>query len=258
MTDDSIGMKISGAVQSTKLTGMIVLLSGGLDSVAAWRLLGLPPAVNFNIATVSVAKERVALEWAATHFGKSYLRREMPMGSVEKSNGWVPFRNSLLVLAAGQIDSTVVLSAVAEWAPDKNRRWARSLERAVNRGGVAAGADERLQIKMPFSGLSKGELLYAYHRKFGARETYLLLSNTWSCYKSLPHACLHCGGCRQRIAAHHQYARLSGTQPPLYTAERWRIPIADRLRWVRDNGLHGLRQIRAHTRQDKCLPRAQE
>ena len=238
----------------SKLSGMILLLSGGLDSVAAWRLMGLPPAVNFNIATVSAAKERSALDWASQHFGRNYYRREMPMGSVEKPNGWLPFRNSILVLAAGQIHETVVLSAVAEWAPDKNRRWARALERAVNRGGAAAGAHERLRIEMPFAGLSKGELLYAYHQRFGPDETRLLLSNTWSCYQCLPNPCLSCGGCRQRIAAHHQYAKLSGTPAPLYSAARWRIPMSDGLRWIRDNGVLGVRQIIAHTRQDRCLP----
>jgi 7-cyano-7-deazaguanine synthase in queuosine biosynthesis len=233
---------------------MIVLLSGGIDSVATWRLLGLPPAVNFNIGTASAFKEHAAIEWAATHFGRSYLQRQMPMGSAEKPNGWLPFRNTLLTLAAGQIDSTVVLSAVAEWAPDKNLRWARALERTVNRGGNAATATERLRIEMPYASLSKGELLFYYRYKFGPKETRLLLNNTWSCYLSLPSPCLKCGGCRQRIAAEHQYARLSDTPAPSYTAPRWKIPIQDRLRWVRDNRVLGVRQIVTHSRQDRFLP----
>lgn len=232
---------------------MIVLLSGGLDSVAAWRLLGLPPAVNFDLGTVPARKEQSALAWASQHFGQHFLQRVMPMGSAEKSNGWLPFRNSLLVLAAAQIDTTVVLSAVAEWAPDKNRRWARRLEAAVNQGGVAAGATERLQIQMPFASLSKGELIAAYHAAFGGREAELLLANTWSCYNSLPAPCLRCGGCRQRIAAHHQYAQLCDLPAPAQRAERWHIPLRDRYRWVRDNGLLGLRQLAAHGRQDDAL-----
>lgn len=233
---------------------MIVLLSGGLDSVAIWRLINLPTAVNFAIGTASASKERAALEWAAEHFGSSYLKREMPMGAAEKANGWLPFRNSLLTLAAAQIDSTVILGAVAEWAPDKNLRWARALERAVNRGGNAAGATERLRIEMPYASLSKGELLFDYHRHFGPDETRLLLDNTWSCYHSLPRPCLKCGGCRQRTAAEHQYAQLTKTTAPDYTAARWRIPMRDRIRWVRDNGTLGVRQIIAHSRQDECLP----
>jgi 7-cyano-7-deazaguanine synthase in queuosine biosynthesis len=233
---------------------VIVLLSGGVDSVATWRLLGLPQAVNFNLSTASAFKERAAIEWAAGHFGSRYLERDMPMGNAEKSNGWLPFRNTLLTLAAAQIDSTVVLSAVAEWAPDKNLRWARALERTVNRGGKAAAATERLQISMPFARLSKGELLFAYHQRFGANETRQLLDHTWSCYLSLPAPCLRCGGCRQRVAAEHQYAFLSKTPAPDTTAARWEIPVVDRLRWIRDNGVLGFQQIAAHSRQDDFLP----
>lgn len=232
---------------------MILLLSGGLDSVAAWRLLGLPLAVNFDIGTVPMAKEQKALAWASEHFERGFLKRSLPMGAAEKPNGWLPFRNSLLVLAAGQIDTTVVLAAVAEWAPDKNLRWARRLEKAANQNGVAADAIERLRIEMPFAALSKGELLWAYHKRFGADETALLLENTWSCYHSLPRPCGMCGGCRQRIAAQHQYSDLSGQPPPSATAQRWRIPLRDRISWVRDNGLLGLRQIAAHSRQDDAL-----
>ena len=232
---------------------MILLLSGGIDSVAAWRILGFPTAVNFDLKTVPAQKERSALAWAEQHFDRPYLRRKLPMGSSEKPNGWTPFRNSLLVLAAAQIDPDVILAAVAEWAPDKNRRWARRLEKAVNQGGVAAGADERLSIHMPLAHLSKGELLFEYHRKFGARETWELLDSTWSCYQALPTPCNRCGGCRQRIAAEHQYAALAGLPKPKVMASRWRIPPRDRFSWVRDNGLLGIKQIRAHTRQDKAL-----
>lgn len=232
---------------------MILLLSGGIDSVAAWRLLGTPLAVNFDIGTVPMRKEQAALTWAEKHFDRSYLKRVLPMGSSEKPNGWLPFRNSILVLAAAQIDPTVTLAAVAEWAPDKNLRWARRLERAVNERGVAATATEQLKIQMPFAHLSKGELLYAYHQKFGSEETNLLLENTWSCYQSLPNQCGRCGGCRQRIAARNQYAQLAGFPKPPGTAQRWDIPLKDRYRWIRDNGLLGVRQIQAHTRQDDAL-----
>ena len=110
---------------------MILLLSGGIDSVAIWRLLDLPNAVNFNIGTAPMSRENDSLAWASRHFKRDYLCRPLFMNR-EKPNGWLPFRNSLLVLAAAQIDTTVILGAVAEWAPDKNFRWARRLEQAVN------------------------------------------------------------------------------------------------------------------------------
>ena len=231
---------------------MILLLSGGIDSVAIWRLLDLPNAVNFNIGTAPMSRENDSLAWASRHFKRDYLCRPLFMNR-EKPNGWLPFRNSLLVLAAAQIDTTVILGAVAEWAPDKNFRWARRLEQAVNEKGSAAAATEQLCIEMPFAQFSKGQLLYEYHQNFGTAETQLLLDNTWSCYQNRQRPCLLCGGCRQRIAAHHQYTQLAGLPRPTETAARWNIPLKDRYRWIRDNGVVGVRQIVAHTRQDKAL-----
>ncbi|MEI7780339.1 MAG: 7-cyano-7-deazaguanine synthase [Planctomycetota bacterium] len=208
--------------------------------------------MNFNIGTVPMRREQDALAWASGHFKRDFICRPLPMNN-EKPNGWVPFRNSLLVLAAAQIDPTVVLAAVAEWAPDKNFRWARRLEQAVNQKGSAATAVEQLCVEMPFACFSKGDLLYEYHQNFGAAETRLLLERTWSCYLNNPAPCLLCGGCRQRIAAQHQYAILAGQPRPVESAPRWRIPLKDRFRWIRDNGAVGLRQIAAHTRQDDAL-----
>lgn len=235
---------------------MIVLLSGGLDSIAAWRLLGLPRAINFDLGTQAAWREEGAINWAAEHFVADYTSLRVPMHMSEADNGWVDFRNSILLLLAAQhdADGEVVLGAVAEYAPDKNDRFYKRLERAVNERGAAAGNAKQLTVLTPYADVSKGELLWLYHCRFGASEARLLLDNTWSCYRHGKNPCLSCGGCRQRIAAEHQYARLSGTEAPLYTTSRWRIPWRDRLLWVAANGYRGVQQIRAHTRQDRCLP----
>lgn len=239
---------------------MIVLLSGGLDSIATWRLLGLPNAVNFDLNTTAAEAENRSLRWAREHFGRQYhflpkmVRAHLPMQHAEAANGYVEFRNSILILMAGQYDPDVVLGAVAEYGPDKNKRFYKRLERAANMRGAAAGNTAGLRVLTPYADLSKGELLWLYDLSFGKEETRLLLDNTWSCYLDEEAPCLKCGGCRQRIAAEHQYAKLSGAQPPPYTAARWRIPWRDRVRWIASNGWLGVKQIRAHTRQDAALP----
>lgn len=233
---------------------MIVLLSGGLDSIAAWRLLGLPQAINFDLSTKAAGREAEALSWASRHFGASYIQAALPMAHAEGGNAYVEFRNSILILLAAQHDPHVVLGAVAEYGPDKNRRFYRRLERAVNARGAAANNAAGLKVLTPYDTLSKGELIAAYCQRFGVIEAEQLLDNTWSCYLDGRSPCLMCGGCRQRIAAEHQYARICGGEAPLYTARRWSIPLVDRFRWVLANGVVGVRQIRAHTRQDNCLP----
>ena len=238
---------------------MILLLSGGIDSLAVWRLLDLPTAIHFDLGTTASANEYSVVTSAMHRFGASnaVIDETLDMSHAEAENGYVDFRNSLLILKAAQHDPQVILAAVAEWAPDKNRRFYRRLERAVNTRGVAASNTNQLQVLTPFAALSKGELLHRYYQRFGVRELEWLLDTAWSCYGSGEEPCMACGACRQRIAAEHELAALAGWDAPLYTAARWRIPWRDRLRWVRDNGRLGVRQIKAHNRMDGYLPTPQ-
>lgn len=233
---------------------MIVLLSGGIDSIATWRLMGLPDAVHFDLGTRSAWHEQQAVDWASVHFARRYIHSEINMGHAEHASGWTDFRNSILILAAAQYDADVALGAVAEFAPDKNRLFYRRLERAANMRGRAARNRKSLRVHTPFAHLSKGSLLLLYRERFGAEETRLLLQNARSCYADGGLSCGECGACRQRVAAEHEYAARCGEVPPGCTAARWEIPWQDRLRWVRSNGWLGVRQIRAHTRADDYLP----
>lgn len=238
---------------------MIVLLSGGPDSIAAWRLLGLPKAVHFDLGTVAIVKEREALDWAEDDFDAEITYRHLPMGDYETDNGYLPFRNAILILAAAQLDPEVVLGQVAEWCPDKNFRFYRRLERAVNMAGTAAAFEGGLRITAPFAGLSKGELLAKYLRKFGDMDTAALLRHTWSCYRDEPRHCGKCGGCNQRWAGEAQLRELTGLlygTEFAHTPDGWKIPVDDGLTWIRDNKLSGIRQIMALRRQERAGQRA--
>lgn len=235
---------------------MILLLSGGLDSIAAWRLLGLPDAVSFGMSTKAEHRETDALNWAKFKFGAEYATRYMPMVG-EQGNGYVPYRNSLLILAAAQLDRQVIIGAIAEWAPDKNRRFYRRLERTVNVTGKVAKFSGPLRIYDPYAGYAKGRLIAEYAKRFGLGEAAELLKNTWSCYGDGYRHCGRCGGCIQRWNAEAYYAALVGlplndalsvydAEPPLGLT-----PIADKARWVRDNGWLGVQQLTERRRQNR-------
>ena len=228
-----------------------------MDSIATWRLLGLPQAVNFDLGTKPQGREEEALSWAKFRFGRTYLRRPLSMGDYETDNGYLPFRNPLLILAAAQIDPVVCIGQIAEWAPDKNYRFYRRLERTVNITGDLAKFDSKLRVVAPFSHLSKGELIAHYFKQFGKDETDELLRHTWSCYRNGERHCGSCGGCVQRWNAEVHFARLTG-QPindalSTYEAEPPYVltPTKDKARWLRDNGWNGVQQILARYRQNQ-------
>jgi len=218
--------------------------------------MGLPQAIHFDLGTKAGGREYTAVTQAMNRFNADHLviDENLDMSHAENENGYVDFRNSLLILKAAQYDPEVVLAAVAEWAPDKNVRFYSRLEKAVNMAGAAAKNADRLKIVTPYADISKGRLLYLYYLQFGVRELEWLLDHAWSCYEAGRQPCMSCGACRQRIAAEHELAAHAGWEPPLYSAPRWRIPWRDRLRWVLDNGWLGVQQIRAHQRMDGYLP----
>jgi 7-cyano-7-deazaguanine synthase in queuosine biosynthesis len=236
---------------------MILLLSGGMDSIAAWRLLRLPDAINFDLGTKPHEREQEALAWAQFRFGRTYRKRPLPIGEHEKENGYLPYRNPMLILAAAQIDPVVCIGQIAEWAPDKSRKFYRRLERTVNVPGQLAKFDKRLLVIAPFAGLSKGELIAKYCDKFGPLETSELLRHTWSCYGDGVRHCGQCGGCVQRFNAEAHFAKLTGVSINDALSNYERVPnfvptpSQDKARWVRDNGIQGVQQIYKRWQQNR-------
>lgn len=227
---------------------MMLLLSGGLDSLAAWRLLGFPPAVRFDLGTRSSEREDAALAWASEAWGQTFTRRPLPMEAYERPNGYLPHRNALLVLAAAQMDPEVIVAQVAEWAPDKNPRFWRQVERLANFRGDFQGMGGDMRVRTPFASLTKGALLARYRDTFGREEARDLCLHTWSCYEGGDAHCGVCAGCAQRWQA-----EMRAFGRPMTTFQRtprglglhgtWR----DGLRWLRDGGRVGLRQVIARS-----------
>jgi 7-cyano-7-deazaguanine synthase in queuosine biosynthesis len=212
----------------------IALVSGGWDSMAMWRMIGLPPALHVHTGNRAQEREHeVVMTWAGVWGGR--VECVEAGGWHEWENGWVPFRNALLILLAAQRAPVVYLARVAEWAPDKNGRYLRRLERLATQGmrGVTQGAHGSLTIETPYAHLTKRGLYAHYGAALGKDAAADLWQGTWSCYEAGPWPCGTCAGCLQRLAT---YAGLSGR-------------VSDGLRWLRDDRVLGARQMLARWRE---------
>jgi 7-cyano-7-deazaguanine synthase in queuosine biosynthesis len=217
---------------------MILLMSGGIDSIIAHRMRW-HPAVYFKLGTKSEAMELRALDWVDRQdwAGEIHYSRALQyLGEHELDNGYVPYRNGLLVTWAAMRDPNVVVAQVAEWAPDKNLRYWRRLERTLTQAGSTQKWKRQVTIITPYARYTKGELLKAYMRRFGPGETAELLLHTWSCYEDGTFHCGLCAGCQQRKVA-ELVAKMPTT---IYEHIGLRLPetkamAVDGLRWVRDN-----------------------
>ncbi len=222
---------------------MIQLVSGGLDSILIWRLLGCPDALYVKLHTPAMLHEMTVLQFqgdmAGTH---NIMIRDCPMNLFEKGNGYVPYRNLILVALAAQIDPEVVVSQVAEWAPDKNHRFWRRVTRLLNQAGRGStqGMNQRAKVSAPFASWTKGDLIKEHADRYGEKGTRAVIACTWSCYRDGPQHCGQCSGCQQRMVAElasgFDVTRYDDpTVQPLKMAN-W----TDSLRWVRDSGPKGL------------------
>lgn len=236
----------------------ILLVSGGLDSIAAWRLLGCPKAVYFPLGTAAQPRELSALTWAQRQEWATrspWIGHKVRMDAHEGLNGYVPYRNLILVALAAQHDPHVIVPMIAEWAPDKNRRFFNRLARLLTDAGSGdfQGIDTDVTVETPFAHLTKAQLLTRYMLTFGPAEMGELLEHTWSCYRDgsrLPRMLadgLHCGacsGCVQRYVA--EITVLDGGHVTRYATTPdvrsfYSNPsLRDALRWLRGNGHRSL------------------
>jgi len=154
----------------------VLLLSGGLDSIAAWRLLGCPQAVHFAHGSAAEARERRALLWAVDQACASWgfdgvqLRGLLLPELDVQDNGYVPYRNAIFCLMAANSfpgATRIIVAQVAEWAPDKNLRFWRRLTKLMNEMTRSRSneIDRRVKIVAPFAGLTKGQLLGTLRRR---------------------------------------------------------------------------------------------
>lgn len=215
---------------------MIALLGGGLDSLAIWRLSGLPRAIHFDVGQTAAEAEFRAIASCAYKWNAPVEFAPLPAFD-ELPNGYVPHRNAMLVLAAAQRDPEVLIGQVAEWGPDKNRRFFRRLQRLADQGttGAFVGLRRRHRFLTPYRRITKGQLLVMYRDAFGGPALRDLLADAVSCY--MPPACGLCAGCAQRAQAERAAFGRQLTPTARHADIRLkRAAWPDVLRWIRDEG----------------------
>jgi len=227
---------------------MILLCSGGLDSLAAWRLLDCH-AVRFDLGTPASSHEREVMGAFGDAHGLSWTTSlTLDLGD-ELPSGFNPYRNLLLILAAARLDPHVIIAQVAEWAPDKNPRAYRRLQRLMRQAmhGALAGVSTSARIEAPFVSITKAQLITRYHQRFGPEATERLLETAWSCYRDNTLHCGECQGCASRYQAESAY----GLRVTRYLQAPESRPAAnapDALRWMRDGSRLGLARRVLETR----------
>ncbi len=203
--------------------GVVVLLSGGMDSVTALhesasrgRVLA---ALSFDYGAKHHARELPMARWQAERLGVRHVVLELPFlaehfesallrggGAIPKGHyeeasmkqTVVPFRNGILLsIAAGFAESCgavgVVIGAHAgdhAIYPDCREAFMERMGEAIRLGTYAG-----IGVERPLIAWSKGEIV-----RRGV-ELGVDFSRTWSCYVGGERHCGECGTCVERREA---------------------------------------------------------
>lgn len=174
----------------------VLLYSSGLDSYIASRLLG--PAyrpVYVDIGSRYGGKEAW---WISQHHPQTeILRSAIYLGNLEREDGFVPQRNTLLItLVQAQYDADeVVLCGVrGEYSRDKHPRFYRDTSQLLS---YTAG--KPVKVWSPFRRLTKSQAVKLYlDRGYPPAD---LINDTVSCYDASSFACGRCMSCFRRWVA---------------------------------------------------------
>ncbi len=221
---------------------VIVLLSGGMDSVSAlyWarKECEVVAALSFHYGSKHNDREIPFAEWHCGKLGVPHRtvqlgvigecfssdllagRDDVPEGHYEEASmrrTVVPFRNGIMLSIAGGYAESIGAGAVVIAAhagdhaiyPDCREPFMRAMDAAL-RTGTYAG----IELVRPFINLSKAEIVKAGH---GLGVDF---SRTWSCYKGGAIHCGRCGTCVERREAF----MLAGLTDPTEYADAGPLP----------------------------------
>jgi 7-cyano-7-deazaguanine synthase in queuosine biosynthesis len=179
----------------------IVLLSMGYDSLSTWHQLGRPAAVYFDVGSRYTDPEVDRYKRLRVSFPQLLPVQDMRwLGQREQDDRWVPLRNLVMTVRAAALGyDDIVMSAPADWAPDK--RLAFTLATSVALRVAQPGVGYR--VRRPFSHWSKAKLIAATPQK-------LLAVYAYSCYEGTDPPCGRCSACGRATIAH----LAAGREPP--------------------------------------------
>lgn len=180
----------------------VLLISGGIDSFCQWRLLGKPRAIYFAIGHRYQDRELEKIRLIQKDFGeKIIVDSSLKIGQYEMDNAYLPNRNLLFIILASYYSPNIILAQIAEWAPDKNKRFYRKTEKLlkeITTGSFQGLEGKNVKVYTPFAKYTKTELVREYSKRWSADD---LTKYTVSCYSDGKVNCGKCTACYSRWLA---------------------------------------------------------
>lgn len=187
----------------------ILLFSGGLDSLIAWRLLNMPDCLYFAIGHKYQEAELASIHrlqnFIETNFNEKLnviISNRLQIGDLEEVDGHIPYRNELFVsVAAAAGYNKIYIGALAgETSRDKSWRFLNDTSKYLS-----FLEQRQIEILAPFKRMTKTDLVKKYLINYSTDLDRQLLLQTTSCYNAnandLNFRCGQCMSCFRRWVA---------------------------------------------------------
>ena len=182
---------------------IVVMLSGGLDSVIAWAYLGKPTCIHVNLGVLYSAKEEAVVEMLSDKWGMLtwFVKLSPPLivlgnTSPTETNPFLPARNLLLATLGAQRYSSICIGGVrGDQVEDKSPIAYAEMSLLLTKQ-----SRKQVTVFSPFWSLTKTQLVAWYLDQGYPVE---LLHDSVSCYRAEMDSlqCGNCGSCFRKWVA---------------------------------------------------------
>lgn len=168
-------------------TDMILLFSGGIDSLAAWHFLDKPKTLYFDAKTRYSQKERVVVQSLIpnTIIEECISFRDREIGD----KAYVPFRNLIFACLAAKYSDRIIIAGVKDdQVSDKNEQIFHEFSALLTRM-----EGRNIIVESPWWGKTKAEVVGWFLKN--VPNAMQLLTGTTSCYDAKKAYCGKCPSC---------------------------------------------------------------
>ena len=182
------------------MNNRLLLMSSGLDSFIAWRLLDEPKAVYYAIGHPYEQIELVSLKRIYQNlldtYGKTLdleVLERLQLGDLQMADGHIPYRNLFFAVLAALDADTIYIGALAgETSRDKSWYFLSAVSKLLS-----YTESHPIKFSAPFKRYTKTQLVAEYLKKYPTEKDRDMLGLTRSCYSgyAMPEGVQGCGRC---------------------------------------------------------------
>lgn len=175
--------------------GVILCVSGGIDSMIAWYMLHFPQCVFFDMGTKVSDKEWNAVEKITQHRSKIHIETSLSL-PFDQNHPYVLHRNLLLAAIAAQYGNDIYIAGLRDdKVPDKNPGAFQIMSETLTKT-----SNESFEVMSPLWGYTKTEAV-KWLLENHPHEAENVIKNSYSCYSGEIKECGKCNCCFRKACA---------------------------------------------------------